>query len=961
MSFAIGSLVKARGREWVVLPESDEQMLVLRPLGGSNEEVTGIYVPLENVEPAQFDLPLAERWGDDRSCRLLRDAVRLGFRSSAGPFRSFAHLAVEPRPYQLVPLLLALRLDPVRLLIADDVGIGKTVEAGLIARELLDRREIERLAVLCPPHLAEQWQAELLEKFHIEAVTVLASTASQLERACRRDESLFQHYPFLIISLDFIKVDRRRDQFLTFCPELVIVDEAHTCAYPGEGRGTRHQRYQLLAQVAAQPDRHVILVTATPHSGNEQAFRSLLTFLDNDFQTLPEDLSGKQHERQRQRLAAHFVQRKRVDLRSYLQQETPFPQRVEQENHYTLTTDYRAFVDKVMSYARETVRDTSGGRNRQRVRWWSVLALLRSIASSPTAAAFTLRNRAQVAGAESAEEADHIGRHTIFDLVESDATEGLDVTPGGDFADETDEESIDGVSRRLVALATEAEALQGAKDAKLQKALALIGGLVHEGYRPIVFCRFIATAEYVMQELRKHLPKHVEIAAVTGLLPPTEREERVRQLVQAPQHILVCTDCLSEGINLQDDFDAVFHYDLSWNPTRHEQREGRVDRFGQHSPKVKVVTYYGQNNIIDEIVLKVLIRKHQTIRSSLGVSVPVPMNTEQVVEALFEGVLAHDNLGDVLADQPALPGFADAFTTQRDELFRQWDASSERERKSRSLFAQHSVKTEEVERELRAVQENIGLAGDVASFTREALQSYGGFVSEHAGGLFELQLKEIPKALQDALDLPRFAPDKEGRLRISFTQTGQSDEYLSLSRTHPFVEGLAAYVMDTALDAQEDPLNPPIARRCGLIKTSKVQTRTTLLLVRLRFHIHTPARSGGEFQPLLAEDCCVFAFRGVPQQAEWFDDEATITELLQASSEANTPGVQIKHFLQQVIAGYPDYLAPHLAQLAKERAEALREAHRRVRKAASISVRVTVEPQLPPDVLGMYVYLPYQG
>src|SRR5207247_4509040 len=156
MSFAVGSLVRARGREWVVLPESDEQMLVLRPLGGTEDEVAGIYVPLERVDPATFDLPDPAQRGDERSCRLLRDAVRLGFRSSAGPFRSFARIAVEPRPYQVVPLLMALKLDPVRMLISDDVGIGKTIEAALIARELLDRGEVERLAVLCSPPLADR-------------------------------------------------------------------------------------------------------------------------------------------------------------------------------------------------------------------------------------------------------------------------------------------------------------------------------------------------------------------------------------------------------------------------------------------------------------------------------------------------------------------------------------------------------------------------------------------------------------------------------------------------------------------------------------------------------------------------------------------------------------------------------------------------------------------------------------
>src|SRR5437764_4541679 len=310
-------------------------MLVLRPLGGTEDEVAGIFMPLERVEPARFDLPDPAQVGDYRSCRLLRDAVRLGFRSSAGPFRSFGHIAVEPRPYQLVPLLMALKLDPVRLLIADDVGIGKTIEACLIARELIDRGEVSRLAVLCPPQLAEQWQAELQDKFHLDAELVLSSTASQLERNCRLGQSLFERYPYVIVSTDFIKSDRRRDEFLRTCPELVIVDEAHTCAFGGEARGGgRHQRHQLVSGLSRNKDRHMILVTATPHSGNEEAFRSLLTLLDPDFAGLPEDLSGPQNEHHRRQLAAHFVQRRRRDIKAYLDTITPFPAREEQELSY---------------------------------------------------------------------------------------------------------------------------------------------------------------------------------------------------------------------------------------------------------------------------------------------------------------------------------------------------------------------------------------------------------------------------------------------------------------------------------------------------------------------------------------------------------------------------------------------------------------------------------------------------
>ncbi|HEX8729497.1 MAG TPA: DEAD/DEAH box helicase, partial [Ktedonobacterales bacterium] len=469
--YAVGSLVKARGREWMVLPESTDDLLMVRPLGGADDEVTGIYLPLEGagVQPARFSLPDVSRPGDYRSSRLLRDAVRLGFRSSAGPFRSFARLGLEPRPYQLVPLLMALKLDPVRMLIADDVGIGKTIEAGLVARELMDRGEAQRLAVLCPPQLAEQWQAELREKFHIDAELVLPSTVRQLERNTHLGESLFERYPFVVVSTDFIKTERRRIEFVRTCPELVIVDEAHTCASGGQARSSQHQRHRLVAEVAAKPDRHLLLITATPHSGNEAAFRSLLALLDPTFAELPEDLSGAAHEGQRRQLAQQFIQRRRADIQAYLDTTTVFPTREElPEQGYKLTPQYHHLLDQVMRYARETVREAGavGGASRysrfhQRIRWWSVLALLRAIASSPAAAAATLRTRAATADAADEAEVDEIGRRTVLDLGEDESIEGMDVTPGGDTGEDVQEDGAGQQRRRLLAMAREAEALQG--------------------------------------------------------------------------------------------------------------------------------------------------------------------------------------------------------------------------------------------------------------------------------------------------------------------------------------------------------------------------------------------------------------------------------------------------------------------------------------------------------------------
>ena len=944
MTFAVGSLVKARGREWVVLPESADEMLILRPLGGTEDEVAGIYLPLERVESAQFDLPDPTHPGDYRSSRLLRDAVRLGFRSSAGPFRSFARIAVEPRPYQLVPLLMALKLDPVRLLIADDVGIGKTIEAGLIARELIDRGEVERLAVLCPPQLAEQWQVELQDKFHIDAELVLPGTATRLERNCRVGQSLFDLHPFVIVSADFIKSDRRRDEFLRTCPELVIIDEAHTCAYGGEGRGGRHQRHHLVSGLAANLKRHLILVTATPHSGNEAAFRSLLSLLNPDFAELPDDLTGKENEPQRRKLAAQFVQRKRGDIRRYMETDTPFPTRDggDLEETYKLSDDYKRLFERVLKYAREIVSNPAdGNQHRQRVQWWSALALLRSLASSPAAAAATLRTRAASADTETVAEADEIGRRGVLDIVDDESAEGIDLAPGADY-DEGEDQSN---RRRLLQMAREAEALHGDKDTKLQKAITLIKNLIKDGFQPIVFCRFIPTAEYVAEALRKALPKGVEVAAVTGLLPPEEREARVIELGQADQHVLVATDCLSEGVNLQEHFNAVLHYDLSWNPTRHEQREGRVDRYGQPSPTIRAITYYGVDNQIDGIVLDVLIRKHRTIRNSLGISVPVPIDTDQVVEAIFEGLLLREKASSA---QQLLPGLEEYLRPQKEDLNRRWDASAEREKRSRTMFAQETIKVENVARELKATQAAIGSGVDVAAFAKEAFRAHGATVSEKRSvsekrTVTEFNLAEIPVGLAEAVG-------RKDKFAARFELPVQ-DEQVYLSRTHPIVEGLAMYVMDTALD----PIGEGVARRCGVIRTSKVEKRTTLLLMRFRYHILT--KRGEVEQALLAEDCQLLAFTGSPQNAQWLDS-LVAEELLLAQPDANVHAEQARDFLQKVLDGF-DVLRPHLNEVAVQRGEELLEQHRRVRVAARMQgVSQRVEPQLPPDILGVYVYLP---
>jgi len=940
MKFAVGSLVSARGREWVVLPDSGEDLLVLRPLGGTDEEIAGILLALEDVQPAQFDPPDPTSVGDHRSARLLRDALRLGFRSSAGPFRSFGRLGFEPRPYQLVPMLMALKLDPVRILIADDVGIGKTIEAGLIARELLDRGEVRQLSVLCPPPLAEQWQAELRDKFHIDAVLVLPGTARRLERGTSMGQSLFEVHPFTVVSTDFIKSVRRRDEFLRTCPNLVIVDEAHTCAFAAGVHRGRHQRHELVSRLAQAPNRHLLLVTATPHSGKEEAFRSLLSFLDPDFAQLPEDLAGEANAAHRRRLAAHFVQRRRADIRHFMQEATPFPERETTEISYRLSRDYARLFDRVLAHARESVLDESGEAYRRRVRWWSALALLRSLASSPAAAAATLRARARVAGAEDVEDLEEIGRRSVLDLVEDETTEGIDVVPGGDIGELADDEAKN--RRRLSEMAKQADGLRGAEDQKLQQAIPLVRSLLDDGFSPILFCRFIPTADYLAGQLREALGKGVEVASVTGLLPPEEREQRVRELGEMPKRVLVCTDCLSEGINLQQHFNAVLHYDLSWNPTRHEQREGRVDRFGQPRKLVRTLTYYGIDNRIDGIVIDVLLRKHEKIRNSLGISVPVPGDVEQVVEALFEGLL----LREKTPDAPYLPGFEEFIRPKKEELYQAWDAAEAREKRSRTMFAQEGIKADEVAEVLGLAREAVGSGVDVARFMYEAVTAGGGMVSRR-NGLYEFDLREMTRAARDRMGI------EQAPLKARFEATVQPGE-VSLTRTHPIVEGLASHVLDAALD----PIESGHARRCGAIRTRSVSRRTTLLLLRHRYHIIHYV--DGSEVPLLAEDSQLAAFTGPAIGPEWLTAEET-ERLLGAEPAANITPEQAAEFVREVI-DESHHLRATLNSIATQRADVLLEAHLQVRRSAKLpGRRPHIETKPPPDILGIYVYLPTPG
>jgi len=916
--FLPGNLVRARGREWVVQSDSHRDWLRLRPLNGADDETIALIPELElqPVEPATFAWPDPARAGNHAAALLLRDALRLTLRAGAGPFRSFGNIAVEPRGYQLVPLLMALRLSTVRLLIADDVGIGKTIEAGLIARELMDRGEIARLAVLCPPHLVEQWQSELETRFNLQAVALTSVSAARIERDLPHGVGLFDHHPVVVVSLDYIKSERHREHFLAIAPECIIVDEAHTCASSGAGK---QLRFELLQRLVRDEHRHLLLLTATPHSGDEVAFYNLLSLLDPRFSALQGRMNA--NDPLRLELARHFVQRRRKDIAEW-QAETQdgrgFPRRMKTELTYQLSGEWGAFFDAVQDYCRELAENLEqGGEGSTRLIWYATLALLRCVASSPAAAvkALTTRLEGQLL------DDDILGDERLHDG-EADDLSTNDLEPPAQLQD----------ASRLQALIADARRLSGkAGDPKLAALIQHIGLLLKDGYHPVVFCRYIATAHYVAEHLKASFPL-ATVEAVTGELTPEERRERVEDMKDAELRILVATDCLSEGINLQHLFTAVAHYDLAWNPTRHEQREGRVDRFGQHAEEVRCTMLYGQDNPVDGFVLNVILRKGEAIQKELGVLVPLPEDEARINQALVKAALMR-------RERVAMPYTPDMFAEASVELQPlevKWQDALEKAKANRTVFRQGRIKPDEVLPEWHKQQQALGSQADVQRFLQSACVRLGAPLEASRR---RQQMRFLPQHLPEAL---------RQRLADEGITTPLTLDFSELHRSHPLVCLLAQHLLEDALAGERS-----LAARCAATLTNDVEVVTTLYLLRLR-HQLSYVRRREPFQ-MMAEETVALAVQG-RSQPRWLADDS-VPRLLECTPSGNLP----PDALQREVRTALDFLAAHpqeLQALAEQRAQALLADHQRVREAARDVGQHSVSPCLPVDVMGVYVLLP---
>lgn len=949
-----GKLVSLRGRDWIVLPSEDRDLLVVKPLGGSDDEIAGIYLPLalESDQPtdACFEKPAANDLGDISSARLLYDSARLAFRNGAGPFRALAKLSFRPRSYQMVPLIMALRQESVRLLIADDVGVGKTVEALLIVKELLERRKIKRFAVICLPHLCEQWQAEIRAKLDIEAVIIRSNTQARLDRQIQGDTSVYDYYPYQVISIDFIKSDTRRDVFVEQCPELVIVDEAHTNARPAGASAGQQQRYHLISRIAEKSGQQLILLTATPHSGKPEEFQSLLGLLRKDFEGLDIPESTQQ---QRRELAKYFVQRKRGDVEKWLGEDTPFPKRDAFEWPCELSPDYHVFFEEIIDFARRLIAPDPARGKTKRVHYWTALALLRGVMSSPAAGIEMLNTRlTNLTSSAGDESSDAVTLELELELNPVGDTES------GAESDNTPTQIVERNAwtqrqrQELREFAKQLEQLGNIKqDHKLASAELIIDDWLNSGLNPVVFCRYIATAKYVGEQLapvlKKKFPK-LDLQVITSELPDELRKQRIEEMGKSPLRVLVATDCLSEGINLQEHFTGVLHYDLPWNPNRLEQREGRVDRFGQMAPTVKACLLYGADNPIDGIVLEVLLRKVREIKRATGINVPFPEDSQSIIDTITQALLLNPNRHiekkRVSNNQIEFDfGQFDEATTARANVTRKLEEAAEREKASRGIFAQNAIKAQEIEADLRDVDEAIGDPRAVENFVTSALNNLLGVQVDKDAKGYRVVTGNIPPQLRELL------PDSSQRdaIKVSFLSP-TPEGYHYLGRNHRFVEQLCQLVMANTL-ARIDKR----AARAAVVRSRHVSIKTTLLLFRCR-NVIEQAKINHQ---IVAEEMLLWGWRGTPQQKEFLDHAEAKAVLTEARVSSDISPQARANFLENELK-LLDNLDDEFRVIAEQQSKRLVEAHERFSALMDKQRFQVVYPVLPMDLLGIYILLP---
>jgi superfamily II DNA or RNA helicase len=636
IEFQAGATVRARGGRFIVL-SSDTiaqggndpiRRLRLRALEAPfrNEEICVLH-PIENVEPDEIPELDILRPGRIARFQLLMDAIRLSLAPGDDRLVSSSRSKIDFEPYQQVPALRALELPRPRLLIADDVGLGKTIEAGLILRELNGRRRAARILVVSPASITEQWQTELATKFGFDFRIFDSEGVAEARRALEAGTNPWCVEPRVIASVDFIK--RREGAFRELSAsrwDVIIIDEAHHLASGGNDDDLT-DRYRLARWLAAENTGGLLLLTATPHDGYDRNFSSLLELLEPSLVTPGRDLKYEQYRK-------HMVRR----LKRHIRLADGSPKFVERAPVQPIPVTYGPAELELQNTVSEEaaaldlLADRALRTDRESIRL--VATILRKRAASSLAAirntiAQRKENIAQTAG-EIEVKREYLRALKRGDALPEEVQDRLErdlhrsyrsiMQRSGRELSRLQEET-----QRLESLEQLVRACESAPDAKL---VALTGWLraihaVDPLKKVIVFSEYADTVNAIVAHLALEGYAHTTVTLTGEIISRADRNKALARFAGPEARILVATDVAGEGLNLQDHCHHLVHFELPWNPNRMEQRNGRIDRYGQTHPPVIGFLYAAdsyEGEVLKRLVLKIeaQVRKLGSVGDVLG-------------------------------------------------------------------------------------------------------------------------------------------------------------------------------------------------------------------------------------------------------------------------------------------------------------------------------------------------------
>jgi hypothetical protein len=617
--------VTVRDRPWRVQGLEEvapgQHLLKLLPAGGDGGGPLVVVTPPERVIPLppeelRFDPaeigPVGPWLSAHRALALtaIRDEALGGAR--------YGRVALEA--YQVAPVLRILSKPRPRLLIADDVGLGKTIEAGLCLLELMHRRRADRVLVVVPPGLIPQWEEELKERFGltftvIENATGLARVQTSLPAGLSPWDLPRAR---IVTSMDYLKRNEVRRRALAKPWDLVIVDEAHALAESGSPQSPYRTRRTRLGEELRVRSRGLLLLTATPHNGYVHSFRSLIELVEPTAATLTGPGTRDRIERAMvRRMKRQIVRREDGEWKPAFLRRTvePIPVRVD--------GDAARLFELIGAYCSRALMDARGGEDEELVSFAMQIVRKRA-ASSRLALERTLEHRLEALKKESARE-EPPDRAEIRDLqadvpmsdkqAERVARRILrSAIPKDERRRKTEVKRITEIQRLL-------RTLPG-PDPKVAALVEHLGAVIAEDptAKVIVFTEYLDTLEAIRGGLDAAGPPlagaYVELR---GGLTMRQRQAVQRRFDDPDVRVLLATDAASEGLNLQRHCHRMVHFELPWNPNRLEQRNGRIDRYGQTRPPEIRYLYYPSSPEDD-----VLARLVQKIEEMAGAHVSTP-------------------------------------------------------------------------------------------------------------------------------------------------------------------------------------------------------------------------------------------------------------------------------------------------------------------------------------------------